>query len=116
MQKIIFSFILILFSISSVLSQEKFTLSGYVSDQRNGENIIGVNIYCKDLKIGVTSNTYGFYSLTLPKGEYETIGGYIINQIGRIPNKNELFFLPIGQVKIIKSSSRRIEQVQIYKN
>ena len=59
MQKIIFSFILILFSISSVLSQEKFTLSGYVSDQRNGENIIGVNIYCKDLKIGVTSNTYG---------------------------------------------------------
>ena len=77
MQKIIFSFILILFSISSVLSQEKFTLSGYVSDQRNGENIIGVNIYCKDLKIGVTSNTYGFYSLTLPKGEYEISFSYI---------------------------------------
>ena len=77
MQRIIFSFILILFSISSVLSQEKFTLSGYVSDQRNGENIIGVNIYCKDLKIGVTSNTYGFYSLTLPKGEYEISFSYI---------------------------------------
>ena len=77
MQKIIFSFILILFSISSVLSQEKFTLSGYVSDLRNGENIIGVNIYCKDLKIGVTSNTYGFYSLTLPKGEYEISFSYI---------------------------------------
>ena len=68
---------MILFSISSVLSQEKFTLSGYVSDQRNGENIIGVNIYCKDLKIGVTSNTYGFYSLTLPKGEYEISFSYI---------------------------------------
>lgn len=77
MQRIIFSFILILFSISSVLSQEKFTLSGYVSDQRNGENIIGVNIYCKDLKIGVTSNTYGFYSLTLPKGKYEISFSYI---------------------------------------
>ena len=46
--------------------------------------------------------------------DYETISGYIIKQIGRIPNKNEHLFLPIGQVLIKKASSRRIEQVQIY--
>ena len=45
-------------------AQEKFTLSGFVSDKNNGENIIGVNIFCKELKQGVVSNTYGFYSLT----------------------------------------------------
>jgi len=50
----------------------------------------------------------------IPKGDYETIGGYIINKIGRIPNKSEHLFLNIGQVIIKNSSSRRIEQIQIY--
>ena len=49
-------------------------------------------------------------------GDYETLGGYIINKIGRIPNKNEHLFLDIGQVIIKNSTSRRIEQVQIYFN
>lgn len=52
----------------------------------------------------------------IPLGDYETISGYIINQIGRIPHKNEHIFLPIGQIRIKKASSRRIEQVQIFKN
>ena len=73
-----FFFLLIIFvPICSVFSQEKYTISGYVSDQRNGENIIGVNVYCKDLKKGVTSNVYGFYSLTLPEGKYEISFSYI---------------------------------------
>ena len=50
----------------------------------------------------------------IPDGDYETIGGYIINKIGRIPNENEHLFLDIGQVIIKKSSSRRIKQMQIY--
>ena len=58
-------------------ADDKYTISGFVSDQNNGENIIGVNIFCKDLKQGVVSNTYGFYSLTLPKGNYEISFSYI---------------------------------------
>ena len=42
--------------------------------------------------------------------------GYIINEIDRIPNKNEHLFLTIGHVIIKKASSRRIEQIQIFKN
>ena len=56
------------------------------------------------------------YGNIIPNGDYETIGGYIINKIGRIPNKNEHLFLDIGQVIIKNSSSRRIEQIQIYLN
>ena len=56
------------------------------------------------------------YNKLIPNGDYETIGGYIINKIGRIPNKNEHLFLDIGQVIIKKASSRRIEQLQIYLN
>ncbi len=50
----------------------------------------------------------------IPDGDYETVGGFIISEIGRIPNKNERLFLPIGQVVILKSTARRIEQIQIY--
>ena len=49
----------------------------------------------------------------LPEGKFETLGGYIISEIGRIPNKGETLYLPIGQVIINKSSSRRISQIKI---
>jgi hypothetical protein len=75
MKKIIF--VLLLFVPAVFYAQEKFTLSGFVSDKNNGENIIGVNIFCKELKQGVVSNTYGFYSLTLPAGNYEISFSYI---------------------------------------
>lgn len=50
------------------LSQEKFTISGYIKDARNGEALIGATIYKKGSNTGSTTNAYGFYSLTLPKG------------------------------------------------
>ena len=56
------------------------------------------------------------YSNLIPLGDYETIGGYIIEKLGRIPNKNEHIFLQIGQILIKKASSRRIEQIQIFIN
>ena len=56
------------------------------------------------------------YGNIIPKGDYETIGGYIINKVGRIPKKNEHLFLNIGHVIIKNSSTRRIEQMQIYLN
>ena len=56
------------------------------------------------------------YGNIIPKGDYETVGGYIIKKSGRIPHKNEHLFLPIGHVIIRNSSARRIEQIQIYLN
>ena len=54
------------------------------------------------------------YGNLIPKGDYETVGGYIISQLGRIPNKGEHLFMPIGQTVVIKASARQIHQVQIY--
>jgi len=54
------------------------------------------------------------YGNMIPKGDYETVGGYIISQLGRIPNKGEHLFMPIGQTVVIKASARQIHQVQIY--
>ena len=57
------------------------------------------------------NNTYGNM---IPAGNYETIGGYIIAKLGRIPNKGEHLFMPIGQIEIIKASARQIHQLKIF--
>jgi hypothetical protein len=59
-----------LFSLNLLFAQN-FTLSGYVKDGRSGETITGVNVYNKaNPQQGASTNAYGFYSLTLPKGKY----------------------------------------------
>tara|TARA_R110000782_G_scaffold80846_4_gene159802 strand:- start:3110 stop:5470 length:2361 start_codon:yes stop_codon:yes gene_type:complete len=63
--------LLLLLLSSSLFAQEKFTLSGNIKDASNGEDLIGVTILVKELPgTGTVTNVYGFYSLTLPKGEY----------------------------------------------
>ena len=59
-------------------SQNNFTLSGYVRDKSSGETLIGANIYDKNnTSTGAVSNTYGFYSLTLPEGTYTFSYSYL---------------------------------------
>jgi hypothetical protein len=49
-------------------AQQKFTISGTIRSQKNGETIIGASIRAGNT--GTTSNDYGFFSLTLDKGKY----------------------------------------------
>ena len=58
-------------------AQQKYTISGYMSDQESGEKLIGANIFEKNSLVGNVSNTYGFYSLTLPAGEVDIEVSYI---------------------------------------
>ncbi|OBX26230.1 outer membrane receptor protein involved in Fe transport [Gelidibacter algens] len=51
-------------------AQEKYTLSGKITDQRSNETLIGVNIIFPELQTGTITNEYGFYSITLAKGTY----------------------------------------------
>ena len=54
------------------------------------------------------------FGTIIPNGDYETIAGFIINEIGRIPNEGEHIFTDIGQIVIIKASSRKIDKIQLY--
>ncbi len=58
-------------------AQEKKTVSGYIRDASNGEGLIGVSVYIRELENGVTTNPYGFYSITLPVGTYTFIYSYM---------------------------------------
>lgn len=51
-------------------SQQRYTLNGYVKDASNGEDLPGTTVQVKGQAIGTVSNSYGFYSLTLPAGQY----------------------------------------------
>ncbi|WP_435415957.1 TonB-dependent receptor [Polaribacter aestuariivivens] len=73
-KKIFFIFFLCSFSL---LSQEKITLSGTVYDNINNETLIGVSIYFPELNAGTTTNEYGFYSITIPKGNYKIQISYL---------------------------------------
>lgn len=59
-------------------TEEKFTLSGYIQDASTGETLIGANIYNKaNPGQGTSSNIYGFFSLSLPAGEYTFVFSYL---------------------------------------
>ncbi len=69
--------VLLTFYVSLLYSQDKYTLSGYVKDASSGEELIGATIYIEELKSGGTTNVYGYYSLTIPKGNYHIRYSYI---------------------------------------
>lgn len=66
-----FSFSLLSFA------QQKYTLSGTISEASSNETLIGVTIVVPELQTGVTTNEYGFYSITLPEGEYQILVNYL---------------------------------------
>lgn len=62
--------LLIFFTSFASLAQQKSTISGYLTDAKSGEALIGAKVYIPSLKVGAETNTYGFYSLTVEKGTY----------------------------------------------
>ncbi|QIH38173.1 TonB-dependent receptor [Flavobacterium sp. Sr18] len=75
--KKIITFLVVLLSTLSSFGQEKFTLSGTIIDANSNETLIGVNVVIPELKTGVTTNEYGFYSITIPKGNYTVQISYL---------------------------------------
>jgi hypothetical protein len=57
--------------------QTKFTISGYIKDSLSGETLIGATVSVYGVSNGVTSNQFGFYSITLPKRTYNFICTYV---------------------------------------
>ena len=59
------------------LSEYTYTVYGLVKDQKSGEPLIGATVFVDSLNIGVLSNAYGLYSLTLPRGDYTINASYL---------------------------------------
>lgn len=50
--------------------------------------------------------------IKLPEGEYETVGGFVFEQLGRIPRKGESFQYDNFQVTILDATSRAVSRVK----
>lgn len=99
-----------LFIVSSSILAQKYTVSGHVYD-KSGESLIGANVIVKELTVGTVTNTYGFYSITLPKGKYTLLVSYVgfqdIELEVDLSNGNE------KKVFNLEEASRMIESVVV---
>ncbi|MDO9153147.1 MAG: DUF4249 family protein [Paludibacter sp.] len=86
---IFFSFPFFLFASS------KHTISGTITDANTGESLIGTSITVKNLaSTGVTTNAYGYFSLTLPEAKYTFVISYLGYETIVLPlnlNENKVF-------------------------
>nr|WP_315257278.1 TonB-dependent receptor [uncultured Flavobacterium sp.] len=114
LKKIIYIALLLFISIS-VFSQEannsetnrqKFTISGTISDAKSNETLIGVNILIPELKAGVITNEYGFYSITLPAGNYKiqitSIGFETVEETVELNKNTKKNFTLSGNENLLK--------------
>ncbi len=69
--------ILLLFISFLSQAQQKYTISGTVTETASNETLIGVTLVFPELNAGVTTNEYGFYSITLPEGKYQILVTYL---------------------------------------
>ncbi len=78
MLKSVLLFILFFPVTFSAMAQSTQTVSGHITDSETGETLIGATVLVKDHPgKGTASNSYGFYSLTLPEGRFVLRFSYV---------------------------------------
>lgn len=100
-------------------SQDKVILSGTIADKASNETLIGATVIVKEAH-GSSSitNAYGFYSITLPKGEYTISVSYlgyepIEERISLTGNTTKDFYIQeksksLDEVVVTANSSRAV--------
>ena len=117
---LIISLFLVLFTGKNLYAEKYHTFSGYIKDAANGEALIGASVYIDSIKAGVSSNMYGFYSLTLPEGVYTVkifTQGYstiekIIKLTGDIKYDIDLNVKPVEMKGIIVLAEKENENIR----
>ncbi len=71
-------------------------IAGYVRDIDTGEPVFGALIYIDDPRIGVASDQFGYYSITIPKGSHELL----ISTIGMKNTKRKIMLYSDGKLDI----------------
>lgn len=101
-----------------IYSQNKYTISGYIEDSASNERLIGANIYDAISEKGAISNTYGFYSLTLPEGKIQLYTSYIgfkTSETSFQLKKDTLInfkLLPDNSLEVVLITSKKVKKIQ----
>lgn len=90
--------------------RESASITGYIKDEQTGEPVIGASIYKKDPLVGAVTDTYGYYSFTLPKGNHTLF----INSTGMKPTERHIILYSDGQLNVeIKTAVISLKEVVI---
>lgn len=68
-RNLIFSTNTVCYWICFFAGDEKVTISAYIKDSSTGEYLIGATVFEQKFLSEAVTNTYGFYLLTLSKGD-----------------------------------------------
>lgn len=92
---------------------QKITISGIIRDQQTGETLIGATVYEPSSGLGVSTNDYGFYSISMPSKDSVTLEFSFIGYqtvLKTLPSQsNQTFNLEM-------SSGQTIEEVVVEAN
>ncbi len=88
----------------------EYTISGYITDQSNGESLPGATIYISELKKGTASNIYGYYSISLKPSNYHIVYSYV--GYGEITINLNLTSDTSINIELI-SSAKNLDEVEI---
>jgi hypothetical protein len=91
------------------VAKTKYTLSGYIKEKGSGELLVGANVYIPALETGTTSNTYGFYSITLPEDSLEVLFTFV----GYQPRAYKLLLNQDIQLDVEIASSVALQGVEV---
>jgi len=76
--------------------QGNATMAGHVRDMTNGEPVIGAAVFVENPLIGVATDQFGYYSITLPKGRHELM----IKSIGMKATQRQIMLYSDGSLGI----------------
>ena len=96
-------FFIVLIFLPFLSFSQKYTVSGIITDSLSQENLVGVVIFEKNKKVFTSCNEYGFYSLTLPKGQNQitfSISGYRTKTIDLNLEKDTSLNINLNQLGI----------------
>ncbi len=92
-------------------------LFGEIEDEHDTQELLEERINDKEFKLSARLEIDYLneeYDLEFPKEEaYETLGGFIIDQIENIPEKDEIFNILNYKIKILKVSSSKIDEIYL---
>ncbi|WP_409013233.1 TonB-dependent receptor [Dyadobacter sp. CY343] len=101
---------------ASAFCQERITISGFVKENGSQEQLPGVNVYIENSPYGTVTNTYGFYSLTVPAADTATLSFSFVGyeKVSRpvVLTKNielNIFLFTVNQLEEVLVSARKQE-------
>jgi outer membrane receptor for ferrienterochelin and colicin len=103
--------LILMFIVSHSAFSQKYTISGYVENSENSEKVIGAALFDANItNLGTLSNSYGYYSITIPSKKVK----FTASQVGYIAMQIEFELIKDTVINFKLLPATELEQVEVY--